>query len=131
MIAIVVDLVTSYYLALVFQVSHVVPEAGWPTSSKNQNSKSIVEMDWAISQIRTTIDYGHGCWWTTFFTGGLNYQVTHHLFPGVSQAHYPEIAPIVQKTCQEFEIDYIVKSNFTEAFLEHLKYLRIMGSHED
>jgi len=129
LIAMVVDIVTSYYLALVFQVSHMVPEAGMPTSKK-EDSKSIVEMDWAISQVRTTIDYGHGSWLTTFLTGGLNYQVTHHLFPGISQAHYPEIAPIVQKTCEEFGIDYVVKSNFKEAFMQHIKFLRIMGSIE-
>ena len=42
------------------------------------------------------IDYLHGY---------LNYQIEHHLFPNMSNIHYPVIAPIVQKYCLENNID--------------------------
>lgn len=35
-------------------------------------------------------------------------QVVHHLFPAISHTHYPAIAPIVMRTCQEFNIPYKV-----------------------
>lgn len=66
------DLITSYTLAFVFQVNHVIPQAKWPTIDKE---RGIVSMDWAEMQLATTLDYAHGSWWTTFFTGALNYQV--------------------------------------------------------
>lgn len=35
-------------------------------------------------------------------------QVVHHLFPAISHTHYPAIAPIVMRTCQEYNIPYKV-----------------------
>jgi len=123
------DLVTSYILAFVFQVNHVVPQAKWPTVDKETGK---VNMDWAEMQLRTTLDYGHGSWWTTFFTGALNYQVTHHLFPYISQLHYPAIAPIIQQHCKKYNLPYHVLPNFWQALKAHFQYLAIMGhEHHD
>lgn len=36
-------------------------------------------------QVKSCVDYAHDSWAVTFLSGALNYQVTHHLFPGVSQ----------------------------------------------
>lgn len=36
-------------------------------------------------QVKSCVDYCHGSNLVTFLSGALNYQVTHHLFPGVSQ----------------------------------------------
>jgi len=66
------EFVLSYYLACAFQVNHVVPQVAWPTVNTEKNE---VNMDWARSQVETTIEYGHGCPITLFLTGGLNYQV--------------------------------------------------------
>jgi fatty acid desaturase len=118
------EFVLSWYLACVFQVNHVVPQVAWPRVDTKTN---MVNMDWARSQVETTIEYGHGCGWTHFFSGGLNYQSVHHLLPFVSQAYYPEIAPIVKKTCSEFGVNYVILPNFWEAFKSHLEYLKLMG----
>lgn len=40
------------------------------------------------AQVKSSVDYAHGNWLTTFLCGALNYQVTHHLFPTVSQVHF-------------------------------------------
>jgi len=119
----VCDFVMSYVLAFVFQVNHVVGQAVWPKI----NEKNEVMMDWAEMQIRTTIDYGHGSWLTTFFSGGLNYQVTHHLFPGICQLHYPEIAPIIMRHCEQYKIEYTVLPGFWSALKAHIGYLHEMG----
>jgi len=118
------DLVLSYILAFVFQVNHIIPQAKWPKIDKETG---IVNMDWAEMQIATTMDYAHGDWWTTFFTGALNYQVTHHLFPYISQVHYIDIAPIIVQHCKENGITYHVLPSFWAAFKNHIKYLHIMG----
>ena len=36
----------------------------------------------------------------TWYTGGLNYQTEHHLFPRVPHTAYPEIVPVVQQVCE-------------------------------
>jgi fatty acid desaturase len=118
------DLVTSWILAFVFQVNHVVPHAKWPMVNKETG---MVNMDWAEMQIMTTLDYAHDSWITTFLTGALNYQVTHHLFPYISQIHYPEIAPIIREHCKEYRIHYTVLPTFYDAFKAHLTYLAKMG----
>jgi len=123
------DLVTSYILAFVFQVNHVIPQAKWPTVDKKTG---LVNMDWAEMQLATTLDYGHGSYWTTVLTGALNYQVTHHLFPYISQLHYPQIAPIIRQHCKENGVTYHVLPTFYDAFKAHIKYLAIMGhAHSD
>eukprot|EP01119_Soliformovum_irregulare_P001521 TRINITY_DN11221_c0_g1_i1.p1 TRINITY_DN11221_c0_g1~~TRINITY_DN11221_c0_g1_i1.p1 ORF type:complete len:458 (+),score=100.47 TRINITY_DN11221_c0_g1_i1:78-1451(+) len=121
---VVSDLITSYILAFVFQVNHVIPQAKWPTVDPKTG---FVDWDWAKMQIGTTLDYAHGDWMTTFLTGALNYQVTHHLFPYISQVHYPEIAPIIREHCKKYGVEYHVLPTFTDAFKAHIQYLAIMG----
>jgi len=118
------DLVTGFSLALSFQVNHVVSEAEFPIMDKKTG---FVNMDWAEMQVRTTIDYAHNSWLTTFLVGGLNFQVVHHLFPNICQTFYPEIAPIVVEHCKQYGIKYTVLPTFYDAFKAHLKYLSIMG----
>ena len=51
----------------------------------------------------------------------------HHLFPGVSQYHYPAIAPIVRKTCEEYKIPYCHLPTFSSALYLHWKHLKNLG----
>jgi len=122
--SVISDLATGYTLAFVFQVNHVVPDISWP---KIDPKTGFVNMDWAEMQIKTTIDYAHGNYWTTFFTGGLNYQVTHHLFPYIAQTHYIEIGKIVTKHCKEYGIDYVVLPTYWSALKKHIQHLTQLG----
>ena len=61
------------------------------------------------------------------FTGALNHQTTHHLFPGVIQSHYPKITPIVEQTCKEFGITYHYVDTTKEALGCHIEHLRKLG----
>jgi fatty acid desaturase len=36
----------------------------------------------------------------------MNYQIEHHLFPALANAHYPRLAPIVRRVCTEMDIPY-------------------------
>lgn len=57
-------------------------ECDYPLGVDKANT---ISDEWAVSQVKSSVDYSHGNWLTTFLCGALNYQVTHHLFPTVSQ----------------------------------------------
>jgi len=119
---IVAEMVGSYYLAISFQANHVAEEVEFQTVTDGK-----VNEDWAEMQARTTQDYGHGSWPTFLLTGGLNYQVVHHLLPGVSQLHYMAIQPIVKQTCEEYGVKYNHRPTFMSAVASHLNHLWSLG----
>jgi len=99
------ELVTAYWLAFNFQVSHISTAAVFPCELHNE---PLIKHEWAVAQILTSVDYGHDSFLQTFLSGALNYQTIHHLFPGVSQYHYPAIAPIVKEVCKKYKLPYNV-----------------------
>ena len=84
-------------------------------------------MDRAEMQVATTQDYGTDSWFWTVFTGGLNHQTTHHLFPGVIQSHYYRLTPIVAETCKEFGLKYHCAHSPIEGLGSHLSHLKKLG----
>jgi len=107
-------------LAITFVISHntVEIDQGYlPQQGKG---------DWAEQQIRQSSNWGSENWFANFFTGGLNQQIEHHLFPCVSHRHYPALSLIVRKKCSERGIPYVTYpslfSNCSSLFL-HLKNL--------
>lgn len=61
-------------------------------------------------------------------TGALNYQIEHHLFPGVSQYHYPQIAPIIKEVCAKHNIKYNLVPGAWEALAGHFRHLKKLGN---
>ena len=61
------------------------------------------------------------------FTGALNHQTTHHLFPGIIQSYYPHITPIIRQTCSEFGVQYHCIETVWEALACHINHLRRLG----
>ncbi|CAM9286217.1 unnamed protein product [Phaeothamnion confervicola] len=116
--------ITGYYLAFNFQVSHVSTECDYPLGATTADT---IADEWAVSQIKSSVDYGHGSWTIAFLSGALNYQVTHHLFPGVSQYHYPAIAPIIMGVCAKHGVRYPCLPTFGAAFAAHIAHLRNLG----
>ena len=121
----VAELAVGYWLALNFQVSHINDQTSYYFTA-TQGAK--LEDTWSKAQILTSLDYAHGSRLATFLSGALNYQIVHHLFPTVSQYHYPSIAPIVRRVCAEHKIRYNYCESFTDAFLSHLRHLKKMGN---
>lgn len=106
------------------QVAHVTGDVAF---LKRDPTGGNVDMGWAEAQVATSADFAHGSWFWTHFSGGLNYQVVHHLFPGINHAHYPALAPIVQQTCREFGVPYTVYPTFWAALGAHFKHLYTVG----
>ena len=121
-LSVLAELTTGWYLTFNFQVSHVSPEADFPDGERAQ-----FECEWAPAQLQTTVDYAHGDALATFLCGALNYQSVHHLFPCVSQYHYPALAPIVQRVAKKWGVRYNYVGSFWQAVKLHLQHLQQMG----
>ena len=111
-------------LSIVFQLAHVVEETEF-TDKHFENNK--IDDEWAIHQLKTTANFATESKLVSWYTGGLNFQVEHHLFPRVSHIHYPQISRLVKETCLEFNIAYHEYTSMAKAFASHLLYLRKMG----
>jgi linoleoyl-CoA desaturase len=111
-------------LSVVFQLAHVVEETQFPSP---EPSTGRIGTPWAIHQVQTTADFARGNRWVTWFVGGLNFQIEHHLFPRVCHVHYPKIARIVEKTCRRHGISYHAFPTVRSAVRSHYRWLREMG----
>lgn len=110
-------------LTVVFQLAHTVEGTAHPLPDESGN----IDNAWAIHQLHTTVNFSHGNPFLTWYLGGLNYQIEHHLFPKICHVHYPSIAPIVKKTAREFGIPYLENKTFGEAFRSHIATLKRFG----
>ena len=122
----VTELATGFYLAWNFEVSHVADTVSFPVAEL-KDGVQVLPMSWAESQVATGVDYAHNSWWEAWWSGALNYQIEHHLFPGISQYHYPAIAGIVKATSEEFGIKYQLEPTFWSAWTAHVRLLHSMG----
>jgi fatty acid desaturase len=120
-----IEIILGYWLAFNFQVSHISSEAIFPCDVQ---SEPVLDKEWAVVQLETSVDYGHDSFLQTFLSGALNYQTVHHLFPGISQYHYPAIAPIVKDVCKKYKLPFNELPNFSDALTAHLNYLYEMGN---
>jgi len=72
--------------------------------------------DWVKMQIMHSGNFvNNNTLWTRIF-GGINFQIEHHLFPNMSNIHYPKIAPIVKQYCKENNIPYVHHDTIYSAF---------------
>ncbi len=117
--------VLSFILILVFQLAHSVEEAELPPMASGVKK---VPRAWAVHQVEATVDFEQHNPILTWYLGGLNFQIEHHLFPGVCHIHYARIARIVEQTCSEFGVRYAVHNTIFAAIRSHWRWLRRMGS---
>ena len=110
-------------LSIIFQLAHVVPKVDMPMPDKEGNLKNT----WAIHQLFTTSNFAPNNRIVTWYTGGLNNQVEHHIFPNISHIHYKKIAKIVKETAREFNLPYHEYKTTRRALIEHFKLLTLLG----
>jgi linoleoyl-CoA desaturase len=110
-------------ITTIFQLAHVVPGTDFPIANEEGN----VENNWYIHQLETTANFSPKSKIMSWFIGGLNYQIEHHLFPKVSHVHYKNISKIVRQTAKEFGLKYNVQSNLFHALSGHARLLKSLG----
>jgi linoleoyl-CoA desaturase len=112
-------------LSLVFQLAHVVENTEFEHIALDETKH--VETAWAEFQLKTTANFAMGNKVISWFVGGLNYQIEHHLFPKVSHVHYPAISKIVMEKCAEFNLPYNHYTTMTEALASHFRVMKYLG----
>ena len=111
-------------LSLVFQLAHVIGEADMPLPEKGTGD---MKNSWAVHQLKTTVNFSTKNRIINWFTGGLNHQIEHHIFPHISHIHYTKISEIVKKTAREFNLPYNEYKTTRSAIFSHFKFLKQMG----
>ena len=86
-----------------------------------------IDNEWAVHQVEATVDFAPRNWLLSWYLGGLNYQIEHHLLPHICHLNYARLAPIVRATCEEFGIRYTCYGTWREAFASHWRELRFLG----
>lgn len=115
--------IAGFILAIIFQPAHVIDGTEFPVPDEN----NALENNWAIHQLHTTTNFGNESKWFSWYVGGLNFQIEHHLFPNVCHVHYRKIAGIVRETAKEFGLPYKSSRTFIDALAGHARLLRSLG----
>lgn len=117
--------VSGLVLSIIFQTAHIVEEC-----ATIKQDEHLIEENWHVHQLMTTSNFGINSKWVTYFSGSLNYQVEHHLFPDICHVHYPQISKIVQTTAAEYGIPYNCQKTFGSAVMSHFAHLRELGKRD-
>ena len=120
----IIMLIIGLVLSIFFQLAHIngIAEFAEPVGNPPH-----IDKEWAVQQVEATVDFAPHNWLVNLYSGGLNYQIEHHLLPHICHLNYPRLAPIVRATCEEFGIRYSCYATWGEAFASHWRELRLLG----
>jgi linoleoyl-CoA desaturase len=121
---VIMHYIAGFMLAIVFQPAHVIDGTEFPLP----DDERVLENNWAVHQLLTTTNFGNKSRWFSWYVGGLNFQIEHHLFPNVCHVHYRNIASIVKATATEFGLPYKSAKTFLGALQGHARLLKQLGS---
>jgi linoleoyl-CoA desaturase len=121
----IMHFVCGFIISVTFQLAHVVTETEFPKLSKDGK----IENSWAIHQLQTTANFARKNLPLSWFVGGLNYQIEHHLFPNICHVHYRKISKIVKSTAKEFNLPYYQNTLFG-AISSHTRHLIKLGKQD-
>lgn len=124
---VVMHVVAGFSLAAIFQPAHVVETSDYSKPSEDRKMTN----NWAVHQLLNTADFAQDNKLVSWFIGGLNFQIEHHLFPQICHVHYPKIAKIVEEVAKEFNLPYQVMPTFGSAIVAHGKMLKKLGNNEN
>ncbi len=120
----VIAFVCGFIISVVFQLAHIVENTEFSTPETKSHK---IDEEWAVHQVKTTADFATKSKIVSWFTGGLNFQVEHHLFPRISHIHYPKINQFVRETCEQFNITYLEFPTMLSAVRSHVVHLKHVG----
>ena len=115
--------VAGFILAIIFQPAHVIDGTEYPMP----DDKGQLENSWAIHQLLTTTNFATDNYLFSWYVGGLNMQVEHHLFPNICHVHYRKVGHIVRQTAEDFGLPYKSVPTFFGALSMHARMLKELG----
>jgi linoleoyl-CoA desaturase len=119
--------VSGVVMSVVFQLAHCLGEAEFPVPTVVGEGKGQLPTDWAVHQVQTTVDFARNNKALSWYAGGLNFQIEHHLFHKISHIHYPALSKVVEDVCREFGVRYTAHRSMFAAVVSHAKWLFRMG----
>lgn len=123
---VVVHLTAGVILGVTFQLAHVIEETKHPLPDDH----GCMESAWMVHQMQTTANFANGNRLLTWYVGGLNHQVEHHLFPKVCSVHYPALSRIVREVARDTGIPYLSHGTLRQAMRSHWRTLKRLGGEE-
>ena len=120
---VLMHMIAGLMITVIFQLAHVVEGPDHFDIPEHGN----MDNTWAIHQLKSTANFACSSRFVTWFTGGLNHQIEHHLFPSISHIHYRKISKIVKETAKEFNLPYYEFKRVRWAIMSHLKVLKLLG----
>lgn len=67
--------------------------------------RSLLAEDYVFRQTATTVNFRTG-FFGRLACAGLDYQIEHHLFPGVPHVYYPEMSKVIEEYCHKHGYPY-------------------------
>jgi linoleoyl-CoA desaturase len=107
----------------IFQLAHVVET----TQHISENDAATVKLRWMEHQLRTTNDFARGNRVLSWYLGGINFQIEHHLFPKICHVHYPAISPIIEAVAARHGIPHNSCPTLLSAVRSHYRTLKRLG----
>jgi linoleoyl-CoA desaturase len=118
-----VHLTAGLILGVIFQLAHVVE----PTEHLEEDAAGAMKGAWMLYQMRTTNNFAQGNRLLSWYVGGLNYQIEHHLFPRVCHVHYRQLSPIVERVARKHGVPYHSLPTLWQAIRSHYRMLKRFG----
>ncbi|XP_077175190.1 acyl-CoA (8-3)-desaturase-like [Paroedura picta] len=107
-------MLVSCWFVWVSQMSHIPMDIDY---DKN--------LDWFSTQLKATCNVEQSLF-NDWFTGHLNFQIEHHLFPSMPRHNFWKAAPLVKSLCAKHSIEYQCKP-LLKAFADILHSLKEYG----
>jgi linoleoyl-CoA desaturase len=114
--------VASLLLTTIFQLSHCVAEAEFIDPMNDDQTRT-----WQVHQVQSTVDFAHKNRVLSYYVGGLNHQIEHHLYARLPHTLYGRIAVIVEQEAARHGIRYLHHPTFRQAIRAHNSFLKEMG----
>jgi len=113
-------------LSCIFQLAHIMETSAFASPVDPAGERRMKDT-WAVHEVSNTTDFAPDNRILSWFIGGLNFQIEHHLFTGICHVHYKRIAPIVRSTVKEFGLPYHIQPGFFSALSAHARMLKKLG----
>ncbi len=114
------QMIASCFLVIVILGTH------WAEVGFFQAEDRFIKHSWSHHAFLTACDWQPKSRFVSYILGGLDLHLTHHLLPGYSHRHYPQLSKIVEELAGKYQLPYR-KITYRELFLLQQKFLREMG----
>nr|ATY93170.1 fatty acid desaturases 6 [Strongylocentrotus intermedius] len=124
-----VPLMTWWQLLIFYEAFRVLESIWFTWVSQSNHIPMEIDVDsarpWLELQLRATCNLEQS-FFNDWFTGHLNFQIEHHLFPTMPRHNYVRIAPLVKSLCKKHGVDYKTKT-LLEGFADIVRSLKSSG----